>query len=441
MSVDSIGIALRVAISCIVFAIFVFVPLKSRFRYGNLKTGLLVSSLIVVTIAVTILFLTPGNFWAEYSTFGIILWIICAVLIFRISIKGSYFEIFFIVLVVLNLYANIMTISKLVVSMLDWNIPVHMARAVVATGVMILYMPLLWILMFRVYKPAIEFQIDFSSWRFIWIIPALTYMIFYVKIIGDYWRKPMEAEVGDVVFSILWSLCSYVFFCVALLVLIRTYNGISAMEQTNLITSQLRMQEEQYQQLVKNIEHSAQLRHDWRHQLLTINGLAEEGKTEELNRYLRDLMPAYLKEGESPVCQNYVVNIILQHYASMAEKQGITMIIMADVPRSPAIPEMDLCIIFGNLVENAVEACMGQTGGRRSIDIKAATKGRQLVIMIKNTYEQEITVKGGIYYSTKHEGAGIGLSSVKRVVEKNRGYMTVEYGNGCFGVNIILNAG
>ena len=114
MGMDSIYIALRVGITCIVFAFFVFVPLKSRFRYSYARTALFVLLLIAITVAVTIFFLISGQFLYHYNFLGILLWITCAVVIFHVTIRGSTLEILFTVLVVLNLYANILTIAKII---------------------------------------------------------------------------------------------------------------------------------------------------------------------------------------------------------------------------------------------------------------------------------------------------------------------------------------
>ncbi|MDO4274260.1 MAG: GHKL domain-containing protein [Eubacteriales bacterium] len=387
----------------------------------------------------TILFLTTGAPYQKYNTPAIIFWILYTVFIFYITVKSSFCEILFIVLVALNLYADIMTIAKLAVSLEDWNLPLHMARTVTSACLLILYIPLIWILMFRLYKKVIEFQTDFSAWKYIWLIPALTYLIFYVKIINDYWEDPIYVTASDLVFSILWSFSSYVFFCIALLLLIQTYQKITAEEQTRMVLSHLKMQEEQYQQLLDNIAETTRIRHDWRHHLLTIYGLAKEQKLEELTKYTADLMPVYLAEEDAPVCQNHVINIILQHYRAMAKAEGITITIKADLPRSLSLSDIDLCIVFGNLAENAIEACISQNGVYKLINITAAMKDDLLVLMIKNTYGNKILVKDRVYYSTKHEGAGVGLLSVRHVVEKNKGHMQVKHDSEYFSVNIILH--
>jgi two-component system sensor histidine kinase AgrC len=439
MIIGAISISLRVAICCIVFAYFIFSPLKSRYRYNVWKTSLLIASLILLTVVVTIVFLTENVLLARYSTYGIIFWIISAVLIFHRIIKGSFFESLFMILVILNLYVNIMTLAKLIVAMTTWSIPTQTAKAIMAIIILILTLPLLWFFAFRLYKPIIDFQINFVSWRYLWLIPALTYLIFYVKMIGDYWKTAVPIRMGDVVFCILWSISSYIFFGMALLVLIQTYQHATVVEQAHLATAQLKMQEEQYEHLLKNIEETAHIKHDWRHHLMMMKGFLKNQKLDELDEYLEKLMPVYLKEDEFSFCENHTVNIILKHYHAMAEEKGITINIKIGIPRALAIPDMDLCIVFGNLLENAIEACMTQTAGPKTIDIKAGIKEQMLIIMIKNTYDNEVMFKEDTYYSTKHKGAGIGLPSVRHVVDKNNGYMQVKHTGGRFQVNLMLN--
>ncbi|MEF9955187.1 MAG: GHKL domain-containing protein [Clostridium sp.] len=439
---DTYNIIFRVSVICLVFAILLFLPLKTRFRYNYFKTALLTFILLVVTVGVTVIFFVHDGMLHNYSNWGIALWIIIAILVFHTAIKGSTFEVLFIVLVVLNLYVNIAAIARVILDTLaiDWNMSYCETLTALCLIILALCVPLIWFLMIKLYKPVIEFQIDLPIWKFIWTIPALTYVIYFVKIINDYWDESFHTDQGDLIFITVWSFTSYIFFCVVLLLVMQTYKGLMAMEKSNLITAQLKMQEEQYKKVLITMEKTARLRHDWRHHLLSINGFAKEANIEELQTYLNDLMPEYSSESETPVCANAVVNIILQHNMSNAKTMGITMNIKADISQTISISDTDLCVVFGNLVENAMEACAKQTDDHKQIEIKAETLEKQLVLLIKNTYEEAPILKKGIYYSTKHEGAGIGLSSVNRIVEKNKGYMRIDCDENYFTVYVLLNA-
>ena len=292
--------------------------------------------------------------------------------------------------------------------------------------------------MVRLYKQVVEFEGDFSFWKYIWVIPALIYMIFFVKIVGDYWKAHVPTNGVDITFTVLWAVTTYTFFLVTLLMLIQTYRGITAAQQTKLISSQLRMQEDQYQRMIENVENNARLRHDWRHHLLSIDIFLDNKDMEGLQHYMKALAPEFLAGEDISFCQNPVVNAILMHYYTVARAEGIEVTVKANVRESLDIPDTDLCIIFGNLVENAVEACAACEKNPRMIQIKADVEGRQLVLDIRNTYQKAVIFRDKQYYSTKHEGEGMGIASVKRIVEKNKGVMEIHYDKNDFTVQVML---
>lgn len=440
MNSDLLCIIFEVSLNCVVFAFFLFIPFKSRFRYSYLKTGILTLLLALITIFVTVFFFTPDVFFGNrYASLGILFWFISAVTIFHQAIKGSFFEILFIVLVILNLYVNISAIAKVLGGVIPINASFVAKFTLMATISLIIYIPFFWLLIGKSYKKIIEYNINFSFWKYIWIIPALNYLIFYIKILNDYWRNPVELGMIEVMFVILWSFLSYGIFYVIMEMLLQTYQRMTAIKEAQLMTFQVKIQGDQYERIFENIERTARLRHDWRHHLLSINSFVEKDNIKGLKKYLKELLPMYISEEEVQYCQNHVVNIILQYNALKAESNNIKMKIEMKINKHLSIPDTDLCIIFGNLVENATEACINQENSHRFIEIKADTKENQLVLMIKNTYNKKIKFKNGVYYSTKHEGVGIGLTSVKKIVEKNNGFMQIELSEKYFTIRILLN--
>lgn len=360
-------------------------------------------------------------------------------ILFHIAIKGSSFEILFIILVILNLYVNVATASKVIMNAMDFNVSDSVVYALLRILILIACIPLIWVLLGKLYRQVIEFNMNFSFWKIIWAIPALFYLIFFIKIIPDYWRMKIDVGGEDVIFAFLWAFTTYAVFCVTLVMLVENYKGIMAAQQTQLIASQYKMQESQYAKLLENIENTSRLRHDWRHHLLSINSFVENGRMEDLKNYLEVLNPSYMNAEEVSLCQNHIVDIILQHYAAIARENGISISISANVPNTLLIAATDLCIIFGNLVENAVEACVRQESELKLIEIKAEMKAMQLALLIRNTYQGELIYRDHCYYSSKREGVGIGLSSVDKVVKKNRGTMKIERNEKTFKVNVLFH--
>lgn len=439
MNGEIANICLRTTISYIVFAYFVFVPMQSRFRYGKVKTLLWVSALLVITVVITGIFLSKIGPLHEYMVFGIVLWLFLAWFILCKTIKESRLEILFIVLMALNLYVNIMTTAILVSASQGYIGYDTIVYTVVTFVIILIYIPFLHILFFGFFKQVLNFGENFSFWKFIWIIPTLTYLIFYIKFVKGFGEYKTHVGSWDVMFIILWSVTTYAFYSVTLKMLILAHKGTVTDEQMKFIERQLSMQEEQYKKLLENNDSVSRIRHDWRHHLLSINGFVENQDMESLKQYLEMLSPKYVNYEEVTVCPNHVVDIILRHYGAMAKANGIYMSVKAKIAPEVNIQDTDLCIVFGNLVENAVEACIHQKTGDKFIDVVTSTRGSQLVVMISNTYEENIRVENDRYYSTKHEGEGIGLFSVRKVVEKYSGFMNVEYNDRFFKVNLLLN--
>jgi sensor histidine kinase regulating citrate/malate metabolism len=88
-----------------------------------------------------------------------------------------------------------------------------------------------------------------------------------------------------------------------------------------------------------------------------------------------------------------------------------------ELPGNTGISDSDLCIVFGNCVENAIEACR-KISGERFIRINSKLTGKMLAITVDNSFDGIIESEGGVYLSRKHEGEGVGTSSVKAVARK-----------------------
>lgn len=438
MSIAILCCIVRIVVASGMFSILVIESLQSRCRYNKVTTWVYIILHNVITGLISVLCFNPNGVFRSYYSIGIMLWIVWAVWVLHKVIVGRYLEVLFIIMVTLNLYVNIMTLAKIGVDVIGKSDPQGVIYAVFVVAVSVLYLPALWYLYFGLFKKVIEFDIKLYFWRFIWLVPAMTYMIFYVKIVEDYWLKPAAQGSGDILFGILWSFITYMFFLVALELLVQAHKGITAQEEARIITSQFEMQEGQYEKIIASMEQTARLQHDWRHHLLTLNGFAENNDLGNLRDYLKELIPSYMFEGAGRVCENHIADAILQYYEAVGRKKGINLDVSVDIPDEIAIADTDLCIIIGNLVENAMDACAAINTGEKYVEMKGSTAGKQLAIVLKNTYNGEIIEDRNGYYSTKHEGAGIGLSSVRSVVKKYNGIMQIDYDKEYFTVNILI---
>lgn len=190
--------------------------------------------------------------------------------------------------------------------------------------------------------------------------------------------------------------------------------------EMNLMEMRMTEQKKRNLLLTENEEQIKQQRHDLRHQLTVISELANGG-SEQLHSYLQNLI-AEIPAPQKDYCENKAVNSIVSHYAALCKKQGIELSVHLTVPqKTEQISDSSLCIIFGNLLENAVEACNRMIDGRRFIKLNSNMQYQLLTITMDNSFGGKFTEENGKFRSSKRNEFGIGLSSIKSVAEKRGG--------------------
>ncbi len=202
---------------------------------------------------------------------------------------------------------------------------------------------------------------------------------------------------------------------------------------------QLELQREQYQQLAENSLAIKEQRHDLKHQLALIRKLNIEGNRERLGNYINILLQNIPPSDEMLLSENYAVNAIASYYGVLAQKEAIkTDLHFAIPPGLDSKLESDLCIIIGNLLENALEACQKVTRVEPFICLKSRLDYDILTITVDNSFEEPIRKKGELFLSGKRKGEGIGISSVKAVAKKYKGGTKFEAKGNVFMASVYL---
>ncbi len=166
-------------------------------------------------------------------------------------------------------------------------------------------------------------------------------------------------------------------------------------------------------------------RHDITNHLSVLDGLLNSGKLNESKAYLHKLKTTSSSLSFPYQTGNPVVDILL------SEKLGLVKEITTEVslllPRPCGIDDFDLCVIFANALDNAVNACR-PVGGAKSIRIIGERQGDFYMLAFENTCSDEPLPP-----------AGTGLSNIKSVVEKYHGAILAEKAGQRFSLNVLLN--
>ncbi len=179
-------------------------------------------------------------------------------------------------------------------------------------------------------------------------------------------------------------------------------------------------------------------RHDYHNHIQTLMALSED--PEKTREYLLKLngdlteVDAVLKTG------NVMVDAILNSKLSLIKARKIAVNAKAAVPSELAVSQIDLCVVIGNLLDNAMEACLLQPedAGRIVRVFIGVLKG-QLYISIANSAGGGTRKSGKAYLSTKGiAGHGFGLARVDRIAQKYGGYVNRQSEEGAFATEVML---
>lgn len=176
-------------------------------------------------------------------------------------------------------------------------------------------------------------------------------------------------------------------------------------------------------------------RHDYRHHIQTMKVHAANGEYEEIDRYL-NMLDDDLTNVETVIrTGNRMADAILNSKLSLADERKIRVKAEAKIPVSLTVSELDMCIVIGNLLDNAMEACMELPEEERLIRIYMEMKGNYLYLALTNTAAGR---KKQSFFTSKGEGHGLGLSRVDSIVKKYGGYVTRASEDEAFSTEILL---
>ncbi|MCM1120377.1 MAG: GHKL domain-containing protein [bacterium] len=181
-------------------------------------------------------------------------------------------------------------------------------------------------------------------------------------------------------------------------------------------------------------------RHDYRNHIQTMKAYLTMGRYEELADYLEQLDMDLNQVDTVVKTGNVMVDAVLNSKISVARAKQIAVEAKATVPRQLSIAEVDLCVILGNLLDNAIEACMRlPQEEQRFIRIYIDVLQGQLYLYVINATADGLRRRGGSYQSTKASREhGYGLMRMDRMVEKYHGYLDRQDEEGVFATEVLL---
>ncbi|MBD5490671.1 MAG: GHKL domain-containing protein [Lachnospiraceae bacterium] len=238
-----------------------------------------------------------------------------------------------------------------------------------------------------------------------------------------------------------------VLFYAGILLTIASYQkmaGLQEEQQKHFVEQQqVHAIQERMEEVDQFYDGIRRMKHEMRNHLTNIKGLVRNGSYEEMEDYI-DRMDESMNVFELTVkTGNAVTDVIINDKQKRAEKQGIPFVSEFSYPRSDGYNAYDIGIIVNNLLQNAMEACEKMTEGEKYIYLSGRQQKKFYLIHVKNSFEGEVTFdeETNLPRSTKEKDTslhGIGLSNVKREVEKYMGDVDIRVKKNEFRVTVLL---
>jgi len=216
-------------------------------------------------------------------------------------------------------------------------------------------------------------------------------------------------------------------------------------EELAAITGVLRRQFEHYRSSRESMDMVNRKYHDLKHQVAVIRAELDPAKQAGYLRQLEDGLQGFeaLHQTGSPV-----LDTVLHTRAVFCAENGITLTCVADGALLNFMDVMDVCSVFGNALDNAVESVMKLPDpAQRLIRVALYAQNNFVILRVENFYDDSrpLTLIDGLPATTKHEhnpdGSplhGFGLKSVRYVAEKYAGSMTINTEDAWFILRVLL---
>ena len=376
------------------------------------------------------------------SDYGLVIALIIMIIFGYFCLEGNLINkiIFSITAFVVIAVTNILTLQ--ILSML---LNVHITTLIDIRGEYRVIVLIITKLMFYVFGKSIliitkkqEFQLTIKEWItcvFI-VIMTLTMLIMIYKIMYTVQVSQMSKYL-IIIFSMMLILVDIIIYGMVLKLSKSNREEI----RYKLMENQIEQQKKMLTSVLESNEKIRTLKHDIKNYLMTAIGLIDNKEYNKAKSYMLNLIGQEIDTIETFVTTNsQTLSSLLNIKLDICNKNKIdwNVEITSDLTN---ISDVDISIIIGNLMDNAIEASQ-KVKNRPFIDIKIFDNKDYVNIIIRNKIDNSVLFLNPNLFTTKKDknSHGIGLMSVKKIVKKYNGMYKVYEENKMLVVNIMIKS-
>lgn len=200
---------------------------------------------------------------------------------------------------------------------------------------------------------------------------------------------------------------------------------------------QNKLLERQFEEIRSTYKEMRGWRHDYRNHMHVLKIYLEEGNLAQAKDYIAQMDKAFCDIEHTVRSGNIMADAILNSKLSLARTKEISVNTTVKIPEILPVSDTEFCVIFGNLLDNAIEACKKiQEKDRRFIRIYIGMFQRQFYISVVNS--TALNQRIHVYHTLKGVNHGFGLYRIDNIVNKHQGYVNRKNEPGVFATEIML---
>lgn len=178
-------------------------------------------------------------------------------------------------------------------------------------------------------------------------------------------------------------------------------------------------------------------RHDYRNHMQTLLGYVKNKEWDACKKYITQLNEDLSDIDHVIKTGNIMADAVVNSKVSLARAKEIPMDITVQIPEEMPISDVEFSVLFGNLMDNAIEACEKLPNKEeRFLRVYIGMFRKQFYISVTNSTGEK--VRRNTYVSLKGEGHGFGLYRMDKIVKKRGGYLNRKNEPGVFATEIML---
>lgn len=389
------------------------------------RTGKKANLAYILFVAVLFLELSFVNFMVPFEGIGIIISILIIYIYSLLNLKGTFmqkmFWSIFVMLLIMGITTVVLSIEGCIIGKgyLDLVIQKDLYRFV---GVVVIQIVLFYLTRFMIKRTKKDstYSLKWNEWFVLLIIPVISiFTMSFVSLIIiniEEQLSPMQH-----IFSILSILGILMANSLVYVLYVNMQKDHAKQLEYSILQQAFKSQEKSVEETKILYQSVRSIRHDLKQHFQVALTMLHSGKINEAVDYMEKYNDTVLDGISNKVfCDNDVVNYIINSKSKICSDRHIKIYIYI-ANEIPEFSDLDLCVLLGNALDNAIEGVSGD--GNNEIYLELRNVDNFFMISVKNTITNSVLEYNPNLISTKNEKEvhGLGILSMKEVVQKYNG--------------------